>query len=307
MGVDWLRLGFSGQVPHGNYKSGGSILRSQSCSQLTPGLVLSMNNLNEPPGRDFRSGWRGDGDGSRWNYAFLVPLLGLAAFRWIWSRECQREIGEVKAVCERDLRAASSSLELNYREALTESRQAAARVELQLEKERQRVQGYRQAYLSQSQQLLEERKVLEEEREALEGERREAWERGIASVLLKDSLERESERQADGMAMLGELETRLVERQSAFCSVFLPRKWRREMEKDLLTWAANEPLATELNMEDDLKDIFVNDRHCDVTSWDKRRNGSLMWLYLRYWQLQVTLLTHKRAQDALQGPKPNQN
>ena len=51
----------------------------------------SMNNLNDPPrwniqpdpgGRGAGAGaGAGAGDGSQWNYALLVPMLGLAAFR----------------------------------------------------------------------------------------------------------------------------------------------------------------------------------------------------------------------------------
>lgn len=43
---------------------------------------ISMNNLNDPPNWNIRPNSRADGgDGSRWNYALLVPMLGLAAFR----------------------------------------------------------------------------------------------------------------------------------------------------------------------------------------------------------------------------------
>lgn len=41
-----------------------------------------MNNLNDPPNWNIRPNYRDDGgDGSKWNYALLVPMLGLAAFR----------------------------------------------------------------------------------------------------------------------------------------------------------------------------------------------------------------------------------
>lgn len=46
---------------------------------------ISMNNLNDPPNWNIRPNSRADGgDGSRWNYALLVPMLGLAAFRKSW-------------------------------------------------------------------------------------------------------------------------------------------------------------------------------------------------------------------------------
>lgn len=41
-----------------------------------------MNNLNEPPGWNILPNRREPGEeGGRWNYALLVPMLGLAAFR----------------------------------------------------------------------------------------------------------------------------------------------------------------------------------------------------------------------------------
>lgn len=61
--------------------------------------------------------------------------------------------------------AVTSNLEMKYRDTLTENRRAAAILELELEKERQRVHGYRQALISQSQQVMEERKQLQVERQ----------------------------------------------------------------------------------------------------------------------------------------------
>ena len=47
--------------------------------------VGSMNNLNDPPrwNIDPDPGERraGGGNGNPWNYALLIPMLGLAAFR----------------------------------------------------------------------------------------------------------------------------------------------------------------------------------------------------------------------------------
>lgn len=42
-----------------------------------------MNNLNDPPRWNIEPDprERGAGDGNQWNYALLVPMLGLAAFR----------------------------------------------------------------------------------------------------------------------------------------------------------------------------------------------------------------------------------
>ncbi|KAJ8395297.1 hypothetical protein AAFF_G00034990 [Aldrovandia affinis] len=263
-----------------------------------------MNNLNDPPIWNIRPDQRGGGDGNKWNYALLVPMLGLAAFRWIWSRESQRQIQEVKSRYDKDMTAISKDLEMKYKETLTENRRTVAHLELELEKERQRVQGYRQALSSQGQKLLEERQGLQRERQALEEEKEQLLRSGSVVALLQGALERESGWQCRATALLREFEVELVERQNAFCSVLIPRERRLEMEKNLLVRAAKEPLATELNMEADLKDIFKKDRHCaDLLNTDKRRNGSLMWLYLRYWEQQVRLKKHERANAALLKPQ----
>ncbi|KAJ0065800.1 hypothetical protein NL108_000018, partial [Boleophthalmus pectinirostris] len=149
-----------------------------------------MNNLNDPPRWNIQPDGRRRGpgaeDGNQWNYALLVPMLGLAAFRecflpqsvknglnyldlsdfncftgWIWTRDSQREIQEVKSQYEKDVSIIKDEMEARYRETLSERRRAAASLELELEKERQRVTGYKQALISQSQQLMEERKKLQ--------------------------------------------------------------------------------------------------------------------------------------------------
>lgn len=265
-----------------------------------------MNNLNDPPRWNIQPDGRGRGpgaeDGSQWNYALLVPMLGLAAFRWIWTRYSQNEIQKVKSQYEKDVSIIRSEMEARYQETLTERRRAAAALELELEKERQRVAGYKLALISQSQQLMEERKKLQEERDAMEGEKERLVKSGAAGALLHQALERENEWHQRATATLNELEHLLVERQSAYCSIILPREQRLEMEKNILLKAVKDPLVAELNLESDLKDIFKRDKYCsDMLNTDKRKNGSLMWVYLKYWQLQVTVQKHKRAEDALLG------
>lgn len=267
-----------------------------------------MNNLNDPPRwniqPDARGRGAGAGDGSQWNYALLVPMLGLAAFRWIWTRESQREIHKVKAQYEKDVSIIRSEMEARYQDTLTERRRAAATLELELEKERQRVTGYKQALISQSQQLIEERKKLQQERDALEEEKERQVTSGAAGAVLHQALERENDWCQQATATLKELEHLLVERQSAYCSIILPREQRLEMEKNILLKAVKDPIAAELNVEADLKDIFKRDKHCaEMLNMDKRKNGSLMWVYLKYWQLQVTVQKHRRAENALLGQK----
>lgn len=54
--------------------------------------AASMNNLNDPPRwniqPDPRGRGAGAGDGNQWNYALLVPMLGLAAFRKLHKEMC---------------------------------------------------------------------------------------------------------------------------------------------------------------------------------------------------------------------------
>lgn len=122
--------------------------------------------------------------------------------------------------------------------------------------------------------------------------------------MLHQALERENNWYQRATATLKELEGHLVERQNAYCSLILPRDQRLEMEKNMLLKVVKEPIAAELNLESDLKDIFKRDKHCaDLLNMDKRKNGSLMWVYLKYWQLQVTVQKHKRAEEAILGGK----
>lgn len=77
------------------------------------------------------------------------------------------------------------------------------------------------------------------------------------------------------------------------------------MEKNMLIKVVKEPITTELDLESNLKDIFRRDNYCaDLLNMDKRKNGSLMWVYLKYWQLQVTVEKHKRAEAAILGKNP---
>ncbi|XP_037533052.1 coiled-coil domain-containing protein 127 [Nematolebias whitei] len=267
-----------------------------------------MNNLNDPPRWNIQpdpGGREGAaGDGNQWNYALLVPMLGLAAFRWIWTRESQTEIQRVKAQYDKDVSTIKSEMEARYRDTLTESSRTVATLELELEKERQRVKGYQQALVSHTQHLIQERKQLEKEQEALNGEKQRWMKSGAAGAALHDALERENSWFQRATAALKELEGMLVERQNAYCSVIQPREQRLEMEKNMLLKVVKDPTVAELNLESDLKDIFKRDKHCaDLLNMDKRKNGSLMWVYLQYWQLQITMQKHKRAEEAVSAGK----
>ncbi|XP_060756219.1 coiled-coil domain-containing protein 127-like [Neoarius graeffei] len=259
-----------------------------------------MDNLNDPPGWNIRPVPREGSDGGKWNYALLVPMLGLAAFRWIWTRESQRQTQEVENQFEGQVAAIAKDLELKYKDTLTENRRTTALLEL--EKARQRVEGYKKAMASHSQHLMEERKQLQKEREELEDKKKRALQTGAARQALHEALQQEQEWQQGAQVLLNELEHQLVERQSAFCSPLLPKEHRMEIEKNLLVRVARDPAGVELGLENDIRDIFKNDRHCaEKLNEDNRKNGQLMWLYLKYWRLQVTLQKHKRAEGRLKG------
>lgn len=146
--------------------------------------------------------------------------------------------------------------------------------------------------------------LLYKECEALEGEKQRLVKSGAAGAVLHHALERETTWYNRATATLKELEGQLVERQNAYCSLIQPREQRLEMEKNMLLKVVKAPIGAEMDLESDLKDIFKRDKHCaDLLNMDKRKNGSLMWVYLKYWQLQVTVQKHKRAEEAILGGK----
>ncbi|KAJ6657828.1 hypothetical protein lerEdw1_001878 [Lerista edwardsae] len=276
-------------------------LGSRNTSPLEEGL--SMNNLNDPPHWNIRPNARDDGSpGSKWNYALLVPMLGLAAFRWIWSRECQKEIEKEKKDFYRKLSTVHRELETKYRDIITENRRTVAHLELELEKERNRTLSYREALVSQSRKLVEERRILEKERAKLEEEKQVLQNSGAAGVLYQSCMEKEGQWQKRAIVLLKEYEEALTERQDIYCSLMLPRNRRLEIEKNLLVKAATDSVALDLEMETGLKDIFRHDTYCsNLLNTNKRRNGRLMWLYLRYWELSVELRKFKRVEKAMLG------
>ncbi|XP_062386087.1 coiled-coil domain-containing protein 127b [Sardina pilchardus] len=264
-----------------------------------------MNNLNDPDW-NIRPDQRAGGDNSKWNYALLVPMLGLAAFRWIWSKESQKEIHEARTKYDKTMKIIQDDLEMKYRLSLTENRKETVQLELELERERRRAEGFKQALVSQSQQLMEERRRLSRDRQALDLEKGRV-QSGTAGALFDEALEKESQREQMAIQALGQVEEKLVERQRAFCSILVPREKRLDMEKDLLVMAARDPSLARLDMDDSLRDVFKNDRSCaEYLNTDKRRNGSLMWVYLRYWRLQVSLEKHQRAEASLLGTQPTE-
>ncbi|KAM9798504.1 coiled-coil domain-containing protein 127a [Neosynchiropus ocellatus] len=264
-----------------------------------------MNDLNDPPRwniepPDHRGRGAAAGDGNQWNYALLVPILGLAAFRWIWERDSQKELQKVKSQYEKEVTTMKSELEARYRETFTEQRRSLVQLEVQLEKEKQRVEGFKNAMLTQNQRLMQERKLLQEEQKLVAEEKQRVVKSGAAGAALRDALKQEDTWVQRAHATLKELEAQLVERQSAFCSPIQSRHQREEMERNMLLKVVREPIAREVDLESDLKDIFRRDKYCaDYLNMDKRKNGSLMWVYLKYWQLQVTVQKHKRAEEAL--------
>ncbi|NWW82290.1 CC127 protein, partial [Climacteris rufus] len=264
-----------------------------------------MNNLNEPPNWNILPNRRDAGDdGSRWNYALLVPMLGLAAFRWIWTRECQKEIEKAKQEYYKKQSTLQSDLEDKYRDIITENRRAVAHLEVELEKERNRSLSYREALVSQSRKLVEERRLLEEEQQKLEREKQVLLNSGAEGTLYQSCLAKEEEWQKRANNLLKELEEGLKERQDIYCSLVVPRTQRLEVEKNLLVKAATNPIAMALHVESGLKDIFRHDNYCgNVLNRNKNQNGKLMWLYLRSWELAVELQKFKRVEKAMLGKR----
>ncbi|KAM3873433.1 coiled-coil domain-containing protein 127-like [Diretmus argenteus] len=259
-----------------------------------------MKNVNDPHGWNNQPEPRrpGDGDGNQWNYALLIAMLGgLAAFCLMWTRESQREIQKVKVQYNEDVSTIRSEMEARYQETPKERHRAVAMLDLDLEKERQRVKGYKQALVSQSQKLMEERKQLQQDRMAFEEEQQRQVKSG---AVLYHALEQEKDWYQRATATLKELEGQLVERQSIYCSHLQPRDYRLEMEKNMLLKVVKEPIGEELDLETDLKDIFKRDTYCaGLLNTNKRKNGNLMWLYLKHWQLQLTVQKQKRAEEAV--------
>ncbi|KAB1281267.1 Coiled-coil domain-containing protein 127 [Camelus dromedarius] len=255
-----------------------------------------MNNLNNPPNWNIRPNSRADGgDGSRWNYALLVPMLGLAAFRWIWSRESQKEIEAEREACRQRTAAFQRDLEAKYQATISESRRAVAQLSLELEKEQNRTTSYREALISQGRKMVEERKLLEQERARVLRENAQPLRRAYLSCL-----DREEDWQRRARLLLRELEGALTERQGIYCSLLLPRRRRLELEKSWLVRASTDPVAVDLGVAAGLVDIFKHDTYCgDVWNTDRRQNGRLMWLYLKYWELVVELKKFRSAEKAI--------
>lgn len=234
-----------------------------------------------------------------------VWLLTHIISGWIWTRESQKEIKEAKSQFNQDMTAIAKDLELKYKDSLAENRRTAAILELELEKERQRVVGYRKALVTQSQQLLVERKQLQKEREEIEQEKASILQSGKVGLALQTALKQEAQWKQKAQVLLQELEVQLTERQNAYCSILLHREHRMEMEKNMLLKVAKHPVGAELGLENDLQDIFKNEKHCaDLLNMDTRKNGKLMWLYLKYWNLQVELQERKRAEEKLTNSLP---
>lgn len=138
----------------------------------------------------------------------------------------------------------------------------------------------------------------------MEGEKKRVLKSGAAAAVLHQALEQENDWYSRATATLKELEGQLVERQYIYCSHTQPRNLRKEMEENMLLKVVRDPVGRELDLETNLRDIFRRDTHCaEFLNMDKRKNGSLMWVYLKYWQLQITVQKYKRAEAAILGEK----
>lgn len=141
---------------------------------------------------------------------------------------------EVKEKYDKSMQVICDNMELKYKDTLRENRRETVHLELELEKEKNRVQGYRQAIASQSQQLMEECRRLSQEQESLTGEKSQLLQTGGARALFHMALEREREWHRGTMAALREVKEGLVKRQEAFYIILVPWEKRLEMEMDVL-------------------------------------------------------------------------
>lgn len=180
---------------------------------------------------------------------------------------------------------------------ISEHRRAVAQLSLELEKEQNRTTSFREALISQGRKLAEEKKLLEQERAQIRQEKSQL--QRLRSVYLS-CLEEETDWQRKAQLVLKDVGEALVERQNIYCSLILPRSSRLELEKSLLVRTSVDPVAADLNMTAGLTDIFKNDKHCgDVWNTNKRQNGKLMWLYLKYWELLVELKKFKKVEKVI--------
>ncbi|XP_077874899.1 coiled-coil domain-containing protein 127 isoform X2 [Ictidomys tridecemlineatus] len=216
---------------------------------------------------------------------------------WIWSRESQKEIAKEREAYRQRTVAFQQDLEAKYHAVISENRRAVAQLSLELEKEQNRTTSYREALISQGRKLVEEKKLLEREWAKVMQERSQL--QPLRSVYLS-RLEEEEDWQRKARLMLKEVGEALAERQNIYCSLVTPRRSRLELEKNLLVRAAVDPVAADLEMAAGLTDIFKHDTYCgDIWNSNKRQNGRLMWLYLKYWELVVELKKFKRVEKAI--------
>uniref|UniRef100_UPI00398F42EA coiled-coil domain-containing protein 127-like isoform X2 n=1 Tax=Pristiophorus japonicus TaxID=55135 RepID=UPI00398F42EA len=196
-----------------------------------------MNNLNVPMQNISPNEREGRGDGNKCYYALLVPMLALAACRWIWSRNSHKEIEHVTAVCKYEIETTKKELKLKHQGVI--------------EKLKTEVQSCHSILSGQNQQLVEARKQFKQGQ--INSEKAE-W-------------------QSQAKALMNEFETSLCDRQELYCSRFKPHHARLELERKMLSQAVTNPIAKELSIEADLKYIFKEEEHC--ANWnniDKRKN-----------------------------------
>ncbi|XP_053069891.1 coiled-coil domain-containing protein 127 isoform X1 [Acinonyx jubatus] len=262
---------------------------------------------------DWRAGWHGlvqsgddpaldrRGECLQHHQAHLLDTLGdrlqHTSDGWIWSRESQKEIEKEREAYRQRTAAFQRDLEAKYHAVISENRRAVAHLSLELEKEQNRTTSYREALISQGRKLVEEKKLLEQERAQVMQEKRQL--QPLRSTYLS-FLEKEEDWQRRARLVLKEFEDALTERQSIYCSLLLPRSRRLEIEKRLLVRASTDPVAADLHMAAGLTDIFKHDTYCgDVWNTNRRQNGRLMWLYLKYWELIVELKKYKAVEKAI--------
>uniref|UniRef100_A0A3B1IWL5 Uncharacterized protein n=1 Tax=Astyanax mexicanus TaxID=7994 RepID=A0A3B1IWL5_ASTMX len=135
---------------------------------------------------------------------------------------------------------------------------------------------------------------------------------GIAGILKHDNeykllSNKEGKKFHKGaVAALTTLEAELVHRQGIYCSFTAQRDRRQPIEEKLLSKVDTDPYLAKLVSKEDLREIF-KDGYCE-RPWntvDKKKNGKLMWIFLKEWEHKITQQKHNKIEQVLKQFKPN--
>ncbi|KAG9283652.1 coiled-coil domain-containing protein 127-like [Astyanax mexicanus] len=107
------------------------------------------------------------------------------------------------------------------------------------------------------------------------------------------------------VAALTTIEAELVHRQGIYCSFTAQRDHRQPIEEKLLSKVDTDPYLAKLVSKEDLREIF-KDGYCE-RPWNTvdKKNGKLMWIFLKEWEHKITQQKHNKIEEVLKQFKPN--